>query len=91
MTWAIEVTETAARQIKKLGPDAEKRLYQYLGNRIAPLHDPRQLGKQLRSSQFPNLWRYRIGNYRILCEIDDHQLRVLVVKAGHRRTVYRRP
>ena len=89
MTWTISVTESAAKQIRKLGPAAEKRLYHYLRDRIAPLQDPRQLGKQLQTSSPDILWRYRVGDYRILCEIRNEELRVLVIKAGHRRTVYR--
>ena len=90
MTWTINVTESAAKQITKLGPTAEKRLYNYIRDRIAPLHDPRQLGKQLHTSRPETLWRYRVGDYRILCEIRDQELLVLVIKAGHRRAIYRR-
>lgn len=90
MAWNINVTKNAATQIKKLGPIAERQIYNYLRTRIAPLHDPRQLGKQLRVPT-PNLWRYRIGDYRIICQIKDEEMLLLVVKVGHRRSVYRRP
>lgn len=65
-----------------------KRIKLFLEDRLAHLPDPRQLGKGLRgvSQEF---WRYRVGDYRIICDIHDDALVILVVKAGHRREVYR--
>ena len=85
------MTKNAATEIKKLGPDAERRIYDYLRTRISALHDPRQLGKQLRIPTSNNLWRYRVGPYRVICQISDDEMLVLVVKAGHRKSVYLRP
>ena len=89
MAWKIEITQRAARQIKKLGAVEAKRIRDYLRDRVAPLEHPRQLGKPLQGSEFGSYWRYRVGDYRILCELRDAELVVLVVEAGHRREVYR--
>jgi mRNA interferase RelE/StbE len=89
LAWEIEITERAARQIKKLGASEAKRIRDYLRNRVAPLDHPRQLGKPLQGSDLGCYWRYRVGDYRILCELRNAELVVLVVEAGHRREVYR--
>lgn len=89
LAWKIEITERAAKQIKKLGASDAKRIRDYLRNRIAPLEHPRQLGKPLQGPELGSYWRYRVGDHRILCELHDDKLIVLVVEAGHRREVYR--
>ena len=88
LDWRIEVTEKAAKQIKKLGSVDAKRIRDYLRDRIAPLEHPRQLGKPLQGSELGSYWRYRVGDYRILCELHDDELIVLVIEAGHRRKIY---
>ena len=89
MPWRIEVTEAAARQIRGLGPAGAARIRKYLRTRLEPLDDPRQLGKPLTGSALGRLWRYRAGDYRLLCEIRDDALVVLVVAVGPRRSIYR--
>ena len=89
LAWKVEITERAVRQIRKLGPSEAARVGGYLRSRVAPLDDPRRLGKPLRGSEFGNFWRYRVGDIRILCEIHDDTLTVLVVAVGHRRSIYR--
>lgn len=89
MAWTIEITPEAAKQIKNLGGSEGKRIRDYLRNRIAPLEDPRQLGKPLKGSDLGHLWRYRVGDWRILCSLEDDRLVILVVALGHRRDVYR--
>lgn len=66
-----------------------KRIITFLETRIATLEDPRQTGKALQGSTLGKLWRYRVGDYRIICELQDQRLVVLVVEIGHRREVYR--
>ncbi|TYB83734.1 type II toxin-antitoxin system RelE/ParE family toxin [Oceaniovalibus sp. ACAM 378] len=88
LAWKIEVTEKAAKQIKKLGTADSRRIRDYLRDRIAPLDHPRQLGKPLQGSELGCYWRYRVGDYRILCELHDHEMIVLVIEAGHRRKIY---
>ena len=89
LPWRIEVTPAAARQIRGLGPAAAERIRKYLRTRLEPLDDPRQLGKPLAGSTLGHFWRYRAGDYRLLCEIRDDALIVLVVAVGHRRSIYR--
>lgn len=89
MVWTVDVTPAAAKQIKNLGPVPAARIRDYLRNRLAPLADPRQLGKPLTGSELGQFWRYRVGDYRLICDLQDAALVVLVVEVGHRREVYR--
>ena len=88
MTWTIEYTRTAETQLRKLDRQVARRILDYLGDKIAPLENPRTRGKGL-SGPLGELWRYRIGDYRVLCEIQDNVMRILVVEAGHRRQIYK--
>ena len=89
MGWRIELTATAEKRLSKMGSGETKRIITFLETRIATLVDPRQTGKALQGSKLGNLWRYRVGDYRIICELQDQRLVVLVVEIGHRREVYR--
>ncbi|MGA2745217.1 MAG: type II toxin-antitoxin system RelE/ParE family toxin [Candidatus Sulfotelmatobacter sp.] len=88
MAWTIEYTDTARRQLRKLDKQSARRILDYLDERIAPLEDVRSLGKALRGP-LGEFWRYRVGEYRIICELLDKQLRVLVVRVGGRKDIYR--
>ncbi len=72
-----------------MGKQNAERIISYLGTRVAPLADPRTLGRTLEGQQFNHLWRYKVGDYRIICDIQDKKLVVLVVEVGHRREIYR--
>jgi mRNA interferase RelE/StbE len=88
LAWRIDLTETATKQLLKLDKVEAKRVTTFLRQRLAALDDPRGTGKAL-TGPLGDLWRYRVGDYRIICEIQDEVLRVLVVKIGNRREVYR--
>jgi mRNA interferase RelE/StbE len=88
MSTTIQYTETARRELKKLDKPVARRILDFLDNRVAIQDDPRELGKAL-SGPMGNLWRYRIGDYRVMCDIQGKVLRVLVLRIGHRREVYR--
>ena len=88
MAWTIEYTDPARRQLRKLDKQSARRILDYLDQRIAPLEDVRSLGKALRGP-LGEFWRYRVGEYRIICELLDKQLRVLVVRVGGRKDIYR--
>jgi mRNA interferase RelE/StbE len=88
LAWTIEYTDTARRQLRKIDKQAARRVLDYMEKRVAPLDDPRSLGKALRGP-LGDLWRYRIGDYRVICELHDMQLRVLVVRVGDRKDIYR--
>ncbi|MGC9519263.1 MAG: type II toxin-antitoxin system RelE family toxin [Desulfuromonadaceae bacterium] len=90
MGWKIEFDENAERELKKLDPQIAKRILAFLFNRVAPLENPRSIGKALKGSKLGSFWRYRVGDFRIVTYIEDDVLRVLVVRVGNRRQVYRR-
>ncbi len=87
MVWAIEYTATAERQLRKLDRQIARRILDYLDERIAPLEDPRTRGKAL-SGPLGELWRYRIGDYRVISAILDDRMLILVLELGHRASVY---
>lgn len=88
MDWTIEYTETSRKQLKKLDKQIAKRILDYMDARVSGSKNPRSSGKVLVGS-LGGLWRYRVGDYRIICDIQDNALRVLVVKIGNRGDVYR--
>ncbi len=88
MAWKIDYTETARKQLKKLDKPKARRILDFLDDRVAKQDDPRALGKAL-SGPLGTLWRYRIGDYRAICEIQHQAVTVLVIRIGHRREVYR--
>jgi mRNA interferase RelE/StbE len=88
LAWAIELSASARKQLKKFDHAEAKQITDYLRRRVEPLDNPRDLGKAL-TGQLGNLWRYRFGDYRIVCELHDETLVVLVVRIGHRKDVYR--
>jgi mRNA interferase RelE/StbE len=90
LAWKISIDPRAAKQFDKLDRTTAKRLRDFLGDRVAPLDDPRQLGKALQGSTFGTFWAYRVGDYRIICDLQDKRLVVLVLAIGNRREVYRR-
>jgi mRNA interferase RelE/StbE len=85
--WKIEFDPRALKELKKLDGVAQERIIQYLKTQVAVLSNPRLLGRSLKGNK-QGLWRYRMGNYRIICEILDTQMLVLVVKVGSRQSVY---
>ena len=89
MAWTIKYTESSLRQLKRLDKPAAQRVLDYLDERVALLTDPRAAGKNLVGPKMGSYWRYRIGDIRVICDIQDHALVVLVVEVGHRREVYR--
>lgn len=87
MVWRVEFLATAKRQLRKLDRPWQSAILDYLEDEIAPLADPRSRGKALVGDK-RGLWRYRVGDYRIVCEIQDEQLVIAAVLIGHRSTVY---
>lgn len=88
MAWTIEYTETALRWLRKTDRQVARRILDFMDERVAKADDPRGMGKAL-SNQFSGLWRYRIGDYRLICDLQDERLCVLVVEIGNRREIYR--
>lgn len=89
MVWTVEVSDFAEKQLRKLDRQIQKRLIDWLDDRIDGCKNPRHFGEPLRG-EMAGFWRYRVGNYRIICEIQDEQLIVIALAVGHRREVYLR-
>ncbi|MBO6279503.1 MAG: type II toxin-antitoxin system RelE/ParE family toxin [Pseudomonas sp.] len=89
MAWRIEFDRAAERELGKLDPQVAKRILLFLHERVAHLDDPRSIGEALKGSRLGDFWKYRVGDYRLISSIEDGALRILVVKIGNRREVYR--
>ncbi|HEV7342093.1 MAG TPA: type II toxin-antitoxin system RelE/ParE family toxin [Sphingopyxis sp.] len=87
MAWTIELDDGARRAFRKIAREQADRITRYL-EELTALEDPRQRGKALTGS-LKGLWRYRVGDYRIVVRIFDERLVVLVLTLAHRREVYR--
>ena len=89
MNWSIELTPKADRQLNRLDQQIVRRINRFIFQRIAFLEDPRSIGEALKGTEFGDLWKYRVGDYRIIAKIEDKLVRILVVRIGNRREVYR--
>ncbi len=89
MVWTIEYDVAVRKSVEKMDRQMRQRIKTFLQERIAGLEDPRQSGKALKGSSLGNFWCYRVGDYRIICDIQDRRLVVLVIEIGHRREIYR--
>ena len=89
MAWRIEFDHAAERELGKLDTKVAKRILLFLHERVSSLEDPRSIGEALKGSRLGAFWKYRVGDYRIISAIEDGALRILVVKIGNRREVYR--
>lgn len=90
MTWAIEFSDQAKKELSKLDKPIAKKVIQFLKERILPAENPRLLGKALKGSHLGDFWRYRIGDCRIIVSIEDKIYRILVLRVGHRKDIYDR-
>jgi mRNA interferase RelE/StbE len=87
LTWNIEWDDRARKELRKLDIPTQKEILGYLRTRIAVSTNPRLFGQGL-SGNKSGLWRYRVGNYRLICRIEDQSLIVFVVGVGHRKEIY---
>ncbi len=88
MGWKIEWDERAAKEFRKLDRQAQQRIVRYLQERVIGDSEPRATGKALKGNK-AEILSYRLGDYRVLCHIEDESLVVLVLAVGHRREIYR--
>ena len=88
MPWKIEISLRAEKSLKRLDSGVRARILRFLKERIASANDPRELARPLKGEK-GGLWRFRVGDYRIICDIRENQVRILVLTVGHRRDVYR--
>ena len=89
MAWRIEFEDAALKELAKLDKPVAKRIVTFLRERVAVLDDPRSIGEALKGSKLGEFWKYRVGDYRIITNIEDGVMRILVLKVGNRREVYR--
>lgn len=89
MAWKVEISAGARKALGKLDPQAARAILKFLAEQVARGGDPRRTGKALVGSELGNFWRWRVGDYRVVADIQDRTVTVLVVRIGHRREVYR--
>ncbi len=89
MAWKVELDPAAERELGKLDPPTARRILTFLHGRVAVLDDPRSIGEALKGSRLGEFWKYRVGDYRIISNIEDGAVRIFVVKIGNRREAYR--
>ncbi|WP_259650367.1 type II toxin-antitoxin system RelE family toxin [Shewanella morhuae] len=86
LAWKVELADSAKKQLARLDKTQAQRITKYL-RRVMSLEDPRDAGKAL-TGNLRTYWRYRVGDYRVICEIRDTELVIVAVEIGHRREVY---
>ena len=89
MAWQIEFDLEALKELKRLDRPVQIRLVAFLRDRLAPLDDPRSLGEALSGARLGSYWKYRVGDWRIVCDIQDQRVVVRVLRLGNRRELYR--
>lgn len=89
MAWKVSLTPDAQKDLKKLDHQTAQRILKFLFGRVAALENPRSIGEALRGPRLGEFWRYRVGDYRLLCSLEDTVFRVLVIEIGNQREVYR--
>ncbi|EKM98017.1 type II toxin-antitoxin system RelE/ParE family toxin [Acidocella sp. MX-AZ02] len=90
MAWKIELDPAAERELDKIDQQTARRILAFLHGRVTALDNPRSIGEALKGSKLGDFWKYRVGDWRIIASIEDGALRILVVRIGNRREVYRR-
>jgi mRNA interferase RelE/StbE len=89
MAWQIEFDPAARRELEKLDKSVADRILRFLQVRVGTLEDPRKIGERLKGP-LREFWKYRVGDYRLICSLKDDRLIVIVLHVGHRREVYER-
>lgn len=88
MTWTVKISDFTEKQVKKLDPPIQKRILDYLYERLEGCKNPRHFGEALKGDK-TGLWRYRVGDYRIICDIQEEVLTILALAIGHRHKIYK--
>ena len=89
MVWQIDISESAEKQLAKLDKPIARQLIGFLRERLALIDDPRSIGQALRGSELGEFWKYRVGDWRLICQIRDTQIRIDIIRIGNRREIYR--
>ena len=89
MSWRIEFAASAAKELKKIGQQDARRIINFLHKRVLAAEHPRAVGEPLRGPKLGRFWKYRVGDFRVIAEIEDSVLVIFVVRIGHRSNVYK--
>jgi mRNA interferase RelE/StbE len=89
MAWEVELSATARKQLKQLDKPVSNRILEFISERLTKLQDPRQVGARLQGT-LSDYWKYRVGDYRLICSLEDDRLVVMVLRVGHRKEIYSR-
>ncbi|MEO8741392.1 MAG: type II toxin-antitoxin system RelE/ParE family toxin [Casimicrobiaceae bacterium] len=89
MAWRVEFVKGAQKDLSKLDAAGRERILRFLAERIQGNDDPRKHGEALKGPEVGRYWKYRVGDYRLVCDLQDMLMLVLVVRVGHRREIYR--
>ena len=90
MAWQIEFDPEAVKDLKKLDRTVQQRILGFLKTRIAPCRDPRAIGEALAGSKLGNYWKYRVDDWRLVCDIGDQKITVRVLRVSNRSEIYKR-
>jgi len=90
LAWLIEIGDDAAKDLRKLDVQVARRITAFLRDRIAVLEDPRSPGEALKGSKLGDFWKYRVGDYRVIADIQDSVVCIEVIRVGNRRDIYKR-
>lgn len=89
MTWKLELSAQAQKNLKQLDPQISRRILAFLHSRVAEIEDPRSIGEALKGSKLGEFWKYRVGDYLIISSIEDGVLCIISVRIGNRKEIYR--
>ena len=89
MVWTLEFTERSRRQLSGIDRSDRERILRFVHDRLLKLDDPRSLGMALKGSELGSYWRFRVGDYRLICNLKDDLFVILLVEVGHRSAIYR--
>ncbi len=89
MVWKVELAKSAVTELDKLDLQVARRVLLFLHQRVANLDNPRSIGEALKGTRLGNFWKYRVGDWRIICTIHDDAVVVQVLHIGNRREIYR--
>lgn len=87
MNWTVELSKPALKQLGKINKTEREYIWRFIKETLPNQHNPRQTGRALQGS-LKGLWRYRVGNYRLVCQIKDNEVLILILEIGHRKNIY---
>ncbi len=90
MKYKILFDKDAEKQLNKIDGTQQRIIVNWIAKYLENTHDPRIFGKTLKGN-LKDYWRYRVGNYRIIAEINNDEIRIIIIEIGHRKDIYKKP